>query len=109
MFPDKKMRDEALRGGAMSKLVLEGHIVVPGKHLKAVMAELPTHIKLTRREEGCLRFEVTQDPENQLIFSVYEEFVDRAAFEAHQQRVRIADWGKIAVNAERHYKITELD
>lgn len=91
----------------MLKLVLEGHIVVLPEDLAAVVAELPTHIKLTRLEEGCLRFDVTQDPENQSVFWVYEEFVDRTAFEAHQQRVSTSVWGRIAANAERHYEITE--
>lgn len=92
----------------MAKIVLEGHILVPDKDLSAVTDELPTHIKLTRLEEGCLSFDVTQDPENDSVFRVYEVFVDRAAFESHQQRVRTSDWGRIAANAERHYKITEL-
>ena len=90
----------------MSRIVLEGHILVPDKDIPAVMAALPTHIKRTRMEKGCLRFEVTQDPQNPSLFRVYEEFVDRAALEAHQQRVRTAEWGKIAADAERHYKIT---
>ncbi len=38
----------------MSKLILEGHIVVSDTDLAKVMAELPAHIELTRNEEGCL-------------------------------------------------------
>ncbi len=91
----------------MSKLALKGHIVVLPEDLASVEAELPEHIKLTRLEEGCLKFDVTQDPENQSVFWVYEEFVSRAAFEAHQKRVRTSEWGKVAANAERHYEITE--
>ncbi len=91
----------------MPKTILSGHIVVPDDNLSDVLAELPTHVELTRREKGCLRFEVVQDSENQNIFSVYEEFTDRFAFEAHQLRVRTSSWGKITVNVARHYKITE--
>lgn len=91
----------------MPKVVLKGHIVVPESDLAAVLAALPTHIELTLEEEGCLRFEVKQHPEAGDVFSVYEEFSDRVAFDAHQQRVRASAWGKITVNAERHYEVTE--
>lgn len=93
----------------MHKIVLEGHIVVPGSDLAAVMAELPTHIRLTRQEEGCLRFDVTQSPDAENVFFVYEEFVHRVAFEAHQQRVKSSDWGRVAANVQRHYQVTEAD
>ena len=91
----------------MSKLILEGHIVVSDTDLAKVMAELPNHTELTRSEEGCLRFEVTQSPEAANVFYVYEEFTDRVAFEAHQQRVKSSDWGKAAANVQRHYQVTE--
>ncbi|MDN3556863.1 putative quinol monooxygenase [Halomonas maura] len=93
----------------MSKVVLEGYIVVPDNDLAAVTAELPTHIQHSRKEDGCLQFEVTQQPEAQNIFNVYEEFVDRHAFEAHQLRVSTSAWGNIAANVERHYSVTEIE
>lgn len=93
----------------MTKIVLQGHIVVPDIDLAAVMAELPTHIQLTRQEEGCLRFNVTQNSGAENVFLVSEEFIDRVAFEAHQQRVKSSDWGRVASNVERHYQVTEAD
>lgn len=47
----------------MPRIVLEGHIVVPDNDLPAVLAALPIHIELTCKEQGCLRFEVKQNPE----------------------------------------------
>lgn len=91
----------------MPKVILEGYIVVPTNDLALVLDELPTHIELTRREEGCLRFDVTQSPQEKNTFAVYEEFVDRAAFDAHQLRVRASDWGRATTNVERHYNVTE--
>lgn len=91
----------------MSKFILEGYIVVPNSDLAQVLAELPAHIELTRNEAGCLCFEVTQSLEDANVFYVYEEFIDRGGFEAHQQRVKSSDWGKAAANAQRHYQVTE--
>ncbi|MDY6943235.1 MAG: putative quinol monooxygenase [Pseudomonadota bacterium] len=91
----------------MSKVTLQGYIVVSDDDLAAVQAELLKHIELTRKEEGCLVFRVTQDKENKNTFTVYEEFVNREAFESHQQRVKRSQWGEITANVERHYQISE--
>ena len=93
----------------MNKIVLKGHIVVPDSDLAAVEKELPVHIELTRKEDGCLVFEVTQDDKENNKFHVYEEFVSEAAFSNHQQRVRNSKWGSITKNVERFYEITGLD
>lgn len=62
----------------MPKIILKGHIVVSDAHLAAVMAELPIHIQLTREENGCLRFNVTQSQGTKNVFFVYEEFIDHS-------------------------------
>nr|WP_238401210.1 antibiotic biosynthesis monooxygenase [Alloalcanivorax marinus] len=86
---------------------MEGYIVVPEDDLNAVSAALQTHIELTREENGCLRFEVTQNPESLNIFNVYEEFVDRTAFELHQFRAIASVWGAVTANVERYYDVYE--
>ncbi len=90
----------------MSKVILKGFIVVPQAELTAVINELDNHIRLTRLEDGCLIFEVTQNEENQYRFEVYEEFKDQTAFDSHQLRVKSSKWGKVSVNVERYYEVT---
>ncbi|MGL5470781.1 MAG: putative quinol monooxygenase [Shewanella sp.] len=92
----------------MYKIILNGFIIVLPNDLAAVKDELDNHIYLTRAETGCLTFKVTQDPVNPCRFDVYEEFVDDAAFQAHQARVKSSRWGKITVNVERHYTVTGI-
>lgn len=89
----------------MPKIRLTGRIIVPDDDLDGVIAALPTHIDLSRKEKGCLRFEVTQSAENRNIFDVHEEFVDDVAFQRHQSRVRNSVWGDVSANAERHYEV----
>ena len=71
-----------------------------------VRGHLPEHIRLSRQEPGCLHFEVkpTDDP---LVWSVDESFTDRAAFDAHQARVKASDWGKATTGIPRQYEIRE--
>ena len=92
----------------MSKWVLQGHIVVPKEDLAAVVAGLPSHIALTLNEPGCLVFEVRQNATDPCRFDVYEEFESKAAFDSHQARVAVSDWGELTVNVTRHYTTTEV-
>jgi len=89
----------------MSKIILKGYILVPEIDLLAVKNELPSHIDHTRNEAGCLVFEVSQDQENTMRFNVYEEFSNKKAFSAHQERVSKSKWGEVTANVERHYEI----
>ena len=70
-----------------------------------VRAHLPEHIRLTRAEPGCLRFDVveTADP---LVWQVDETFADRAAFDAHQMRTRASRWAQETAGIARDFRIT---
>lgn len=71
-----------------------------------VRRALPEHMRLTRAEPGCVRFDVseTDDP---LVWRVDEEFVDRQAFDAHTARAQASDWGRQSAGIARQYKVTE--
>jgi quinol monooxygenase YgiN len=91
----------------MNKIILKGFIIVPTADLSAIKKALISHKELTRNEPGCLMFNVTQSEINLNRFDVYEEFIDKTAFELHQIRVENSAWGKAAANVERHYEILE--
>jgi quinol monooxygenase YgiN len=65
------------------------------------------HIRLTLLEPGCLEFKVIQNKQIATHFDVYEEFVDKAAFEAHQQRIKNSAWAEVSANVTRHYEFVE--
>lgn len=88
---------------------LTGHIDVPKDRRQEVRAALPAHIRLTRAEPGCLRFEVFEDAEIAGRFHVVEAFTDPAAFVAHQSRAQTSPWGEVTRGIERHYTIAGMD
>lgn len=90
----------------LAKVILKGFIMVPDEDLEVVKRELITHQKLTLKESGCLIFTVTPDLTNPNKFSVYEEFLNQAAFDHHQVRVRSSKWGEVTNNVQRHYQIS---
>ncbi|MEM8498054.1 MAG: putative quinol monooxygenase [Pseudomonadota bacterium] len=93
----------------MSKVILSGYIEVPEADLDTVAAGLIEHIQLTRAEDGCLVFEISQDQKNPLRFNVYEEFESQASFQKHQERVRASTWGSITRNVQRQYQIEGIE
>ena len=92
----------------LPKVILKGFIIVPSEDLKAVQAELPIHIENTRKERGCLIFQVLQDKAQSNRFDVHEEFIDKESFEAHQIRVKNSKWGRVSSNIERHYHVNQI-
>ena len=92
----------------MTKVILQGYIIVPSEDLQAVQEELPMHIQRTQQEEGCLVFEVHQDQENEHRFNVHEEFSTQESFSIHQDHVQNSKWGKVSAKVERHYHVNQV-
>lgn len=72
-----------------------------------VRRHLPEHIRLSRAEAGCLHFDVTQDADP-LVWTVSERFTTRAAFDAHQRRVKASAWGQATNGIMRSYEVTDI-
>lgn len=101
-----KPKNPAVRPG---NVFLSGHINVPAERIAAIKRALVEHIDLTRAEEGCIYFDVTPDSRVAGRFSVYEIFVDRAAFEHHQARAKSSLWAEVSAGIERHYTVSHVN
>ena len=99
-FPANRL--QLLSGNKMA-VILEGHIRVPYEELETIKNKLNEHIENTLNEDGCLEFDVTQDDNDECIFHVFEKFLDNDAFNLHQARTKISDWGYVSKNIERFY------
>ncbi len=91
------------------KVVLSGFLVIADQDREIIKTHLPHHIALTRAEAGCLAFDVVPDPHNASRYLVEETFASRAAFAAHQARVKTSDWGRATAHMQRHYTIKYED
>lgn len=89
-------------------IVLSGSLICANQTEAALVRSLlPLHIELTLAEPGCLVFEV-KETDVPLVWSVFEQFSDRASFDAHQARVRASKWGQESAHIKRDYKIVEM-
>ena len=76
--------------------------------LAAVLAEVDTHIALTRGEPGCMCFELSLVEGSTNIYQVFEKFDSRVSFEAHQERVKNSKWGRVTQRCVRDYSVQEV-
>lgn len=88
-------------------IYLEGHLDIPEHRLQEVLNGLDIHVHLTRKEKGCLAFDVWQSDDEPTRLNVSEIFRDHEAFEAHQERVKASAWFNLTLGIERHYVIEE--
>lgn len=94
--------------GPVPRLTLSGFLICRTlEEADRTAALLPEHIRLTRAEPGCLRFEVWRSQADPCRFAVSEAFIDRAAFAAHQARVAGTDWARATKGIPRDYVISE--
>ena len=87
-------------------VILSGYVDVPDGDTAIVEKHLPTHIRLSLAEDGCVSFDVCVDPQNPNRYLVDEEFTTQAAFDAHQARVKASEWGQATAHLKRQYKLT---
>ena len=88
-------------------VTVTGYMIVPDTDLSAVRESLAEHVRLTQAEPGCMEFRVSESVQQPGRFDVYERFVDRVAFDAHQRRVRESAWGEVSRNATRRYDVRD--
>jgi quinol monooxygenase YgiN len=68
-----------------------------------VRTYLPEHIRLSRAEPGCVKFDVTQG-DDPMVWHLDEAFVDAAAFAAHQARTKATIWAEKTAKLIRDFK-----
>jgi len=85
-------------------ICLSGILTCSEDDARIVRDALPEHIRLSRAEPGCIRFEVTETAPG--VFSVSEEFTDQAAFDAHQTRTRASAWWEKTGHIPRDFKVS---
>jgi quinol monooxygenase YgiN len=91
----------------MKGVHLVGHLICrTAAEAELVARHLPDHIGQTRAEPGCVSFDVVPT-DNPLIWSVAEVFDSRAAFESHQARVVISEWGRATAHITRRYIVRD--
>lgn len=89
----------------MDRIYLDGTVTFVDQDLATVRTALNDHIALTCAEPGCVRFDVSEDPDQAGRFIVSECFIDQASFDAHQERAGASPWAEASKGGKRDYVI----
>ncbi len=87
------------------RVYLDGYLDVPAERWAVVREAVNEHIALTRKEPGCIKFEVVPCPDIERRLLVSEIFVDQQAFDAHQARTQASPWAEISAGIAREYSV----
>jgi len=78
----------------LNQITVVAHFTAkPGKEA-ALLDVLRGLLEPTRKEAGCLRYELNQEIENPGAFTFAEKFANREAFEAHVKTTHIKSFGE---------------
>ena len=68
----------------MAYVVAATYTVKPGEE-ERIEQILRSMVPLASAEEGCLFFEAHRSPDDPRVFFLYEQYADRAAYQAHME------------------------
>ena len=72
--------------------VIDVEFIVDAADAAEFSSRVQKHAENSRREPGCLRFDVAQDEEQPGRFLIWEIYQDKVAFEAHTQQPYLNDF-----------------
>jgi quinol monooxygenase YgiN len=91
----------------MSKVTVAGFLVADtlaqGDDASMLLAE---HIRLSRAEPGCERFEIVRSQADPVRFALFEVFRDDEAYQAHQERARASAWWAKTRHLRREFTVS---
>lgn len=93
----------------MPRITVTGYLRASAEDAALIRRLLPEHVRLSRAEPGCERFNVVASTSIAHALELDEAFTDRAAFEAHQARTRASAWGRETAHIVRDFEVREAD
>lgn len=92
----------------MTPLTIVAKILVKPERQKFVKDELVKLIDYTRKEEGCINYELHQDNENPNLFLFYENWENRELWQKHMNNTHLAEYIKATDGAIENFTLNEM-
>ena len=90
------------------KLTIVAKILAKPEHRNLVKNELIKLIAPTKSEKGCINYDLHQDNDNENLFLFYENWENRALWEAHMKNTHLAEYAKATDAAVESFSINEM-
>ncbi len=89
-------------------LTIIAKVVVKEDSVDVVKGEMSKVVEATRKEEGCINYDLHQDNEASHIFIFYENWSTKALWEKHMESAHLADFLKATEDAVEKVVINEM-
>ena len=90
------------------ELAIVAKIEAKKDQIELVKSELLKLIEPTRKEEGCIQYDLHQDNENPEIFFFYERWESRELLQTHLSNKHLTDYMAATEGAVAEFTISEL-
>ncbi len=92
----------------MSILTIVARIEANKEHVELVKSELLKLIEPTRKEQGCLQYDLHQDNQRPEVFVFYENWESKALLETHLANTHIQAYLKATEGLVGSFVISEM-
>ena len=92
----------------MAKLTITGNVLANPDKIDFVKAELEKLIPITRKEAGCIQYDLHQDNENPAYFLFYENWESRELWQTHMNAPHLAAFMEATDGAIEKFWLHEM-
>ncbi len=92
----------------MSHLTIVANIIAKEDQIELVKKELLKLIEPTKKEEGCIQYDLHQDNEDSSCFMFFEKWQSRDLWQTHMKAQHLSDYLKATEGAIEEFVINEM-
>ncbi len=92
----------------MKNLTIVARIVAKKESVELVHEELMKLIEPTRKEEGCLQYDLHRDNNDLSVFVFYENWTSRELWQKHMNNDHLAAYSKATEGAVESFILNEM-
>lgn len=89
-------------------LTVVASILAKPEKRELVKSELLKLIDITRKEKGCINYDLHQDNENKNLFLFYENWESKELWQAHMKNTHLAEYMKVTDGAVAEFVLNEM-
>lgn len=89
-------------------LTIVARIEAHPEQIERVKTELLKLIEPTRKEQGCLQYDLHQDHTNPAVFLFFENWQTRELWQAHMNNAHLAEYMKATEGAVASFELNEM-
>ncbi|MEO1133742.1 MAG: putative quinol monooxygenase [Cyanobacteria bacterium J06639_1] len=92
----------------MQKLTITADIFAKSDRIELVKSELEKLVPITRKETGCIQYDLHQDNENPAHFLFYETWESRELWQTHMNAPHLAAYAEATEGAIETFQLYEM-